>query len=120
MALDLPGAWNGWKLQKTGKRKEESLIAPDGTEYAACEVLELRKLQYEVIYLQTENRKLKEVTAKNAMHLTAVEISTLQETAAIIEAALPKKREPRFPPIRKRSSDTHDSNHRPDTSTDRF
>jgi len=120
MVLELPGCWVGWKIQKRGKSKDESLIAPDGSYYSPGEILEILQMTLNLDYLQVENKRLKQLVAAHAIHLTPDEVVTLQETAAIIEATLPRKKQLRFPSIRTISQKTHDNSRRPATRVDRY
>lgn len=123
MVLNLPGSWVGWKIHRTGRRKNESLIAPDGTEYSPGEVQELRAMQYEIDFLQVENKRLNALIETHAVHLTTEQVEALQKTAEIIEAVLPQRhfarlrwcqsRAPRLAPLPTRHNVKQETRHNP-------
>lgn len=94
--IALTGTWQGWKLQKIGKRNAESLLAPDGSAYSPEEILELAQLMLDLDYLQVENKRLARLVDAHAMHLTKAQIATLQDTFDLLAAILPAKRLNRF------------------------
>lgn len=94
--MELEGAWRGWRLQRVGKRKDESLVAPDGAIYCPSEILELNKLWLDLDYLQVENKRLEVLIEAHAIYLTTEQLSTLQNASTILTAVLPVQRFNRF------------------------
>lgn len=76
--------WAGWHFGKWGRAKDWRLCDPDGTNYAAGEIAQLRHMEQNLDYLQV---KVKEVEAQIAgiqRPLAQGEIEALQVAIALL------------------------------------
>lgn len=87
--LHLPGAWRGWSIQRIGRRKAESLLAPDGSTYSPGEIIELRRVWMDLDYFQVETARLRLLIEAHALHITPDQIAILQRAQHVIGDLLP-------------------------------
>ena len=87
--LHLPGAWAGWTIKRIGRRKAESLLAPDGSTYCPEEILELRRVWMDLDYFQVETKRLRMLVEAHALHITPGQIEILQRAQRVIGDLLP-------------------------------
>lgn len=80
--------WAGWYLAPFGRAKEWRLHSPDGANFTAAEIQQLRALALDVDYLQLRVRQLEAELGGQALRVTAAQAATLAAAAEILAQLL--------------------------------
>ncbi len=83
--LSIGGAdWDGWHFGPWGRAKGWRLHDPNGTNYIASEIAQLRPMEYNVDYLQVKVKEVEAQIAEIQRPLMQGEIEALQVAIALL------------------------------------
>lgn len=83
------GAWSGWQFSPWGRARDWRLIAPDGANYTAGELADVRRRQMDIDYLRARVALIDDAAA---LYIPRKDAAILREAATILDEHLPKAR----------------------------
>lgn len=77
-------SWAGWTFARWGRAKEWRLHAPDGSNYTAWELLDVRAAALDLDYLRARVGELEDYAAADALHFGPMDAAALKSAAEIV------------------------------------